>query len=286
MLPRHRHFVAPMPDPQAAIAVQSVTLRVLTQMGELRACVVLQESTWGRDAETVAASLLLVSSKFGGLVIGAYNERGTLLGFVFSLTGTDAQGALHWSHMLAVSSDARGVGLGRLLKERQRAELASRGVNRIAWTFDPLQSRNAHLNINRLGARVVEYIDDMYGATGSPLHLFMATDRLVVMTGPELFAAPSRDVKSEEGLPVLTLSKWGVVGLDEPAATTILVEVPWDINEIASSDAILAARWRDATRRHFHFGLANGFAVSGFVADWVALRAYYCFTRASTREVR
>ena len=277
-----------MSDPPDSVVVPRVTLRVLKHIGEFRECVSLQDSTWGRDLQTVPASLLLAATKIGGLVIGAYNAHETLAGFVLSLTGTDARGALHWSHMLAVSADARGAGIGRALKERQRSELAGRGVNRIAWTFDPLQSRNAHLNINRLGARVVEYIDDMYGVTGSPLHLGIATDRLVVMTGPESPVAPLRAAASTGDALVLTLTlTTSATALpDEPMPATLLVEVPWDIDEIADADGSLAARWRDATRKHFHFGIARGLAVSGFAADRASRRAYYRLTRVPPPEAR
>ena len=287
MVPHDRvSLAAPTPWLHAHAAVPSVTLRVLTVIAEFRECVSMQKSTWGGDLETVPASLLLVAAKIGGLAVGAYDAGGTLVGFVFGLSGADAQGALHWSHMLAVSAHARGAGIGRALKKRQRAELASRGVHRIAWTFDPLQSRNAHLNINHLAARVVEYVDDMYGVTTSPLHLGIATDRLVVMTGPEPVVAPSRSTSSAEDVPILTLSASGAAVPGGPLPTTMLVEVPWDIENVADSDATLAARWRDATRRHFRFGLASGFTVSGFVADPEARRAYYRFTRASQIEAR
>ena len=87
---------------------------------------------------------------------------------------------VHWSHILGVRESARNAGVGRLLKEFQRAELARRGIARMYWTYDPLVAKNAHLNLNLLGARVVEYVRDMYGTTSSPLHNGLATDRLIV----------------------------------------------------------------------------------------------------------
>lgn len=282
-----RPFVAAAksaPETRRSVVGSDVTVRSLTRIEEFRACVALQEATWGQDGETVPVSLLVAATRVGGLALGAYDVRETLLGFVFGLAGTDAQGALHLSHMLAVRTDVRGSGIGRALKERQRAELARRGVNRIAWTFDPLQSRNAHLNINRLGARVVDYVDDMYGVTRSPLHLGMATDRLIVMIGPGAISAPVQAVNNAEGLPIMTLSEQDGAPFAEPTATAFLVEVPWEIQEIVASDAALAVRWRNATRRHFHFALEHGYSVSGFVRDRAALRAYYHFTRAPHPE--
>jgi predicted GNAT superfamily acetyltransferase len=270
-----RHSVAP-----------DLTLRPLQLAEEFQACVALQESTWGHSGQTVPVSLLVSATHVGGLVLGAYDAGETLLGFVFGLAGADERGALHWSHMLAVRADVRGAGIGRALKERQRAVLASQGVARIAWTFDPLQSRNAHLNINRLGVRVVEYVDDMYGVTRSPLHLGMDTDRLIVMTGPGAVSAPAQSATIPEGLPILTLSEDGGLPVAAPLAPALLVEVPWEIQDIVASDSALAVRWRNSTRRNFHFALERGYTVSAFVRDKPALRAYYHFNRAPHLEAR
>ena len=273
------------PGRQSAV-VPDLTLRPLGLIEEYRACVALQKSTWEEDGETVPVSLFVAASHVGGLALGAYDAHETLLGFVFGLAGADARGALHWSHMLAVRADVRGAGIGRALKERQRAELARRGVDRIAWTFDPLQARNAHLNINRLGARVVEYVDDMYGVTRSPLHLGIATDRLVVMTGPGAIPAPVHAATKADGLPIFTLPELGGAPLAEPTTAALLVEVPWEIEEVFASDVALALRWRHATRRHFHFALEHGYSVSGLIRDQAARRAYYHFSDAPHPEPR
>ena len=98
---------------------------------------------------------------------------------MFGITGVQEGQLVHWSHMLAVERAYRDHGLGRRLKECQRELLRELGVDTIYWTFDPLVARNAHLNLNRLGTTVREYVPDMYGDTGSPLHTF-GTDRFVV----------------------------------------------------------------------------------------------------------
>lgn len=269
------------PDTRCSVAESDLTLRPLRRIEEFRECVELQKSTWAEDGETVPVSLFVAATHVGGLALGAYDAHETLLGFVFGLPGTDARGALHWSHMLAVRADVRDEGIGRALKERQRAELARRGVDRIAWTFDPLQARNAHLNINRLGALVVEYVDDMYGVTSSPLHLGIVTDRLVVMTGPGTAPAAVQAVSKAGRLPILTLPALDSAPLAEATGAALLVEVPWDIQEVVASDVALAVRWRHATRRHFRLALEHGYSVSGFVRDRAARRAYYHFSRAS-----
>src|SRR5439155_9004142 len=159
----------------------AVCLRLLSSVDDCRACVELQRDVWGWDqADIVPATLLHVVDYVGGLVAGAFDPNSILLGFVFGITGIRDGEIVHWSHMLGVREAARNMGVGRMLKEYQRRVLAERGVARIYWTFDPLQAKNAYFNLNRLGAHVVEYVPDMYGVTGSPLHLGLATDRLVV----------------------------------------------------------------------------------------------------------
>src|SRR5690606_28979184 len=108
---------------------------------------------------------------------------------VFGLTGLEHGRLVHWSHMLAVRPEWRDLGVGTRLKAYQREAVARLGVEVIYWSFDPLMARNAHLNLNRLGARVAEYVEDMYGATGSTLHAGLGTDRLVVVW-PALGAWP------------------------------------------------------------------------------------------------
>ena len=258
-----RPFVAAAksaPETRLSVVGSDVTVRSLTRIEEFRACVALQEATWGQDGETVPVSLLVAATRVGGLALGAYDVRETLLGFVFGLAGTDAQGALHLSHMLAVRTDVRGSGIGRALKERQRAELARRGVNRIAWTFDPLQSRNAHLNINRLGARVVDYVDDMYGVTRSPLHLGMATDRLIVMIGPGAISAPVQAVSNADGLPILALSEQDGAPFAKPRqppsswkclgkSRRLLHRMPrWPCAGATRRAVIFTSRWSTATQ--------------------------------------
>src|SRR5678815_3818175 len=97
------------------------------------------------------------------------------------------------------------MGVGRHLKEMQRAIVARRGIARLLWTFDPLQARNAHLNFNRLGVRLLDYVENMYGITQSPLHAGLATDRLVVMLTAKGAAAERPKLNGANGaLPVLT----------------------------------------------------------------------------------
>jgi predicted GNAT superfamily acetyltransferase len=148
-------------------------------LDELRACVALQKEVWNfSDAELVPLRMFVVAQKIGGQVIGAF-EGGQLIGFAFAIPGArSGQSYLH-SHMLAVRAEYRNQGLGRRLKLFQRNEALRRGFDLIEWTFDPLEIKNAYLNIEKLGAIARRYNVNQYGITASPLQGGLPTDRLV-----------------------------------------------------------------------------------------------------------
>ena len=160
----------------------AVELRPLTSAADYAACVELQRATWGQGfAEAVPGSILKICQKVGGVAAGAFDPEGRLLGFVFGLTGVRGGRLAHWSHMLAVAPAARDLGIGARLKRFQRDLLLPLGIESVLWTYDPLEARNAHLNLNRLGAEVAEYVEDMYaGEMGSELAEGIGTDRFIV----------------------------------------------------------------------------------------------------------
>jgi predicted GNAT superfamily acetyltransferase len=262
---------------EADIAVRPVATRA-----ECQACVALQHEIWGpKHEDAVPASILQVVAKVGGIVAGAFTPDGELVGFVFGLPALIDGTIAHWSHVLGVRESSRNAGVGRLLKEYQRAELARRGIARMYWTFDPLVAKNAHLNLNLLGARVVEYVRDMYGTTTSPLHNGLATDRLVVAcdTSPDA-SRPARDAMPPFArAPVLTAEPRSgdvtalIVGAHRPH--TLLLEVPVDIQLVTAQTADGAALWHSAVRTHFEWALQHGYAVTGLRRDPVTSRAFY-----------
>ncbi len=169
------------PPPREAMA-EEVEIRPVETPEEYRACVELQERVWGRGfSQRVPTAILKVSRRLGGVVSGAWIQDRTLVGFVFGMTGWEDGVPVHWSDMLAVDPQFRDGGLGRRLKLHQRDELLGMGVRRMYWTFDPLESRNAYLNLERLGAVGRDYIRDMYGTSDSPLHRGIGTDRFLAV---------------------------------------------------------------------------------------------------------
>ncbi len=218
----------------------TVTLRSLEQLRDFEACVELQRETWGRDfSSCVPAPVLMVAQKVGGVTAGAFDGDERLLGFVFGITGYSGGRPLHWSHMLAVREDARDTGLGVKLKLYQRELLLQQGVDTARWTFDPLVAKNAHINLNRLGAVVVEHVENMYGDSNSTLHARGG---------------------SSPGSPVR-------------------VEIPADIYDVLGHAPREAVQWRVRTRAAFRQHLAQGYRVMAFDRDPASGRCFYGLAR-------
>ena len=156
-----------------------VVIRSCHGLDELRACVALQKEVWNfTDAELIPLRMFVVADKVGGQVMGAF-VGAEMVGFALSVPGTrDGHVYLH-SHMLAVRKDQRNSGLGRRLKLLQREDALSRGIELIEWTFDPLEIKNAYLNIEKLGAITRRYNINQYGITSSPLQGGLPSDRLI-----------------------------------------------------------------------------------------------------------
>ena len=157
----------------------SIVVRKCGKLEEFNACVELQRKIWGEaDLEVEPTTMFVVASLSGGQILGAFDGR-KLIGYTLAVVGVrEGQPYLH-SHQTGVLADYRDRGVGRMLKLFQREEALSRGFHLIEWTFDPLELRNAHFNLNRLGAICRQYLPNLYGVTTSPLHRGLATDRLV-----------------------------------------------------------------------------------------------------------
>jgi len=267
-----------------------VVVRAVTTQQEYRQCVELQRDTWGPSfAELVPPALLQVTQKVGGIAAGAFDTSDRMVGFVYGLTGLKDGELTHWSHMLAVRQEWEGRGLGRRLKVYQRDRLLALGVGTALWTFDPLVSRNAHFNLNRLGVTVVQYVPDMYGDTGSELHSGLGTDRLLVRW----------DLASERVERALTLGRV-LTEVVPPHASTVCLDrdgeplsaparypedplvklaIPSDIQTVKTESSDLGRQWREATRQAFLWYLSRGYEIQGFERQAAAKTRSYILIR-------
>ncbi|MXW08793.1 MAG: GNAT family N-acetyltransferase [Gammaproteobacteria bacterium] len=261
----------------AADPMSRWTIRPFRTHQDYEACIALQEATWGTGfSERVPMALMIVSQRLGGVAAGAFDEDGSLAGFIFGLSGIEDGSPVHWSDMLAVRTDCRGRGLGIRLKSYQRDVVLEKGIRRMYWTFDPLESQNAYINLARLGIVAREYVENMYGQTDSPLHRGIGTDRFVALW--QLDAPRVERRLGEEGSPpaidelagvprVLegtpgSSSRWPEPEARETRrADQVLAAIPSNIQALKAATPELAARWREATRSVLQSYLSNGYEV-------------------------
>jgi predicted GNAT superfamily acetyltransferase len=221
----------------------SVVVRKCAALQEFHACVALQREIWGEsDLEVEPVTGFVVASETGGQVLGAFDDA-RLVGYTLALVGfRDGVIYLH-SHHTGVHQDYRDRGVGRMLKLFQREEALGRGIRFIQWTFDPLELRNAHFNLNRLGAICREYKPNLYGVTTSPLHRGLDTDRLLAewrLDSPRVIAS--------------------IGDLVVPANAPAEIALPADLARWKQSDSRQAKLVQDRIRAEFTHWFARGYA--------------------------
>src|ERR1700722_4004667 len=235
------------------MTAESIVLRSCHSIEDFRACVALQKEVWNfSDAELVPLRMFVVADKVGGQVMGAFDGN-VMVGFALSVPGTRTGHVYLHSHMLAVRKDHRNGGLGRRLKLMQREDALARGIELIEWTFDPLEIKNAYLNIERLGAIARRYNINQYGISSSPLQGGLPTDRLVA----EWWLKSKR---------VETLLDTGKPGHTEKSMT---ISVPAQIYDWKASLATRnqAKDVQDRNREQFLKAFSEGLAVLGYERD-------------------
>ncbi len=252
-------------------------IRDLEGMSDMRMCEEIQREVWGFiELDIVPAGLMAVMVHYGAVASGAFVD-GRMAGFVNGFPGFVAGKPLHHSHMLAVRPEYRGRNIGIALKWAQADRALAQGLDHINWTFDPLQARNANLNLNHLGALASVYRENVYGESQSPLHGGIPTDRLE----PDWFLRSARVAQARRGalkpppgipdLPRANRLRPRRNGLPEcsemrdvPDAAEVLLAIPGDFTAMIGEDVELALDWRLKTRNAFQRLLASGYDIRGF----------------------
>jgi predicted GNAT superfamily acetyltransferase len=161
------------------MSASQLEIRKCRGVEEFEACVRMQKEVWNfADSDLVPLRMFVVADKIGGQVIGCFGGK-ELIGFALSIPGSRSGHPYLHSHMLAVRQDYRNQGIGRQLKLAQREDALAHNFELMEWTFDPLEIKNAYLNIERLGAIARRYTINQYGMSSSPLQGGLPTDRLV-----------------------------------------------------------------------------------------------------------
>ncbi len=227
---------------------KEIVVRKCERIEEFHHCVELQRRIWGEaDLEVEPATMFVVAAHTGGQTLGAFaGDR--LVGYTLAVAGLRGRVPYLHSHMTGVDGEYRDRGIGRMLKLFQREEALGRGIRLIQWTFDPLEVRNAHFNLNRLGAICREYHRNLYGVTTSPLHRGLATDRLLV----EWHLDSARVVAAIENL------------VKDPAETPAAIALPAELERWQREDSPQVGAVQARVREEFTRWFARGYAVIAF----------------------
>ncbi|HXM98721.1 MAG TPA: GNAT family N-acetyltransferase [Candidatus Dormibacteraeota bacterium] len=229
---------------------EELVVRKCETLADLKRCCKLQQAIWKEDdLDVEPVTIMVVAARTGGQVLGAF-YGGELVGFTEALVGLkDGQPYLH-SHVTGVAEGYRDRGIGRSLKLFQRTEALSRGVRLIQWTFDPLETRNAHFNLNCLGAISRQFIPNLYGITSSPLHRGLPTDRLLA----EWHLDSQRVKKLAEAGPSMAAN-----GQSNGAT----IHVPAELEEWKRNDLQRVIQTQERIRHEFSSWFARGYAAVG-----------------------
>jgi predicted GNAT superfamily acetyltransferase len=270
----------------AAAQAAHVSVRELTELADLERVVALYARIWGRDTNPpMTLELLRAFTKAGNYVGGAFDgpDGDELVGACVGFFHAPAEDALH-SHIAGVAPETAGRSVGFALKLHQRAWALLRGISEIAWTFDPLVSRNAYFNLVKLAAEPVEYLPNFYGAMVDSINGLDDSDRLLVrwrLRDPAVVAACSgggtsaviSDELAAGAAVALGVSDTGTPVRGRLDAATSLVAVPRDIAALRRRDPALAMRWRTEVREALSALVADGARVTGFDREgWSVVR--------------
>lgn len=237
--------------------MEEIQIRECTTIEEFDNCVALQKEAFGLpDLEISPRRHLIVSRQVGGWTLAAFaGDR--MIGFVHHLVAVRPDNEIYgYSHMMAVASDYQNKGIGAKLKWAQREKALGEGRTFIKWTWDPMQARNAHFNLNRLGVTVDSYGDNFYGT--------------------DYFADPGQAVEDRPGLQSDRLfARWNLgaervqalgAGIKheigaQPAAS---VAIPAEWSELVKSDPARAREIQSRVRAEFKEAFARGLICASF----------------------
>ncbi|HEX7334533.1 MAG TPA: GNAT family N-acetyltransferase [Pyrinomonadaceae bacterium] len=258
----------------AAPEISNIEIREINEPAEMRTVEELQKEVWGiPDLDVVPLTQMVAAKEAGGVLIGAFDAE-VMVGFVYGFPSFEHGEAAHHSHMLAVKPQYRNYDLGRRLKLAQREHVIAQGISLISWTFDPLQSLNAHFNFGKLGVLAERYLPNFYGEDAASFLHQTGTDRLWVS-----WLVSSERVKERiSGVSYSAPSNLGPslvqVEMDDSSRRNDLaeglagdhaaIEIPSNIDALPRE---IGLRWREDTRWAFTEALKSGYFVDAFVRE-------------------
>jgi predicted GNAT superfamily acetyltransferase len=262
--------------------MEPLVVRPCETVADYVACQQAQRLAWGLVDESYVVPLatMVGAQHHGGLVLGAFTRDGTAAGLSFAFLGQVEGRWCLYSQLTGIIPGYQGQGIGSKIKTYQRLYARSKGLEFIAWSFDPLQAGNAYFNLRRLGATSNRYLTNMYGLRTDALNAGVPTDRLIAEWPTE--ESPVRSDRAQD-------MKWPLLveGPIEPNLTpvekcldeaTLLVEIPADITKLRATDAGLAEAWRDAIAQSLSQAFEHGYRASDVIRE--GSRSFYLLSRS------
>lgn len=269
----------------------TIEIRLVQTIEEYRAISQIQRAVWGKpDTEIIPYHMPIIFQKEGGLVLGAFerspeDEKEKLIGFAFGFVGLTSEGQVkHCSEIAGVLPAYQNRNVGYRLKLAQRERVLAQGIDLITWTFDPLESRNARLNIHKLGATCQTYLRNLYGNLSDVLNAGLPSDRFRVdwRIGSDHVAGRLRGDwagSSAEGIPIINPilpgDRSAEQSLPRPPRETLpiagdqlLIQIPARFQAIKLADSDLGLAWREHTRTLFEAAFAAGYTVVDLLFEY------------------
>jgi predicted GNAT superfamily acetyltransferase len=237
--------------------MEETIIRECTTIEEFDTCVDLQREAFGLpDIEITPRRHLIVSRQAGGWTLGAFvGER--MVGFVHHLAAVRSDNeTFGYSHMMAVAKDYQNKGVGARLKWAQREKAMKEGRRYIKWTWDPMQARNAHFNLNRLGVVVDTYGDNFYG-TDYNTDPTQNTDEMPGLQSDRLFGNWYLDSPRVE-----TLSRGESLKLDLVPVSAVAIPAEW--STLVRNEVEKARAEQVRVRTEFKTAFNEGLVCAGF----------------------
>jgi predicted GNAT superfamily acetyltransferase len=271
-----------------------IRIEMIKEIEDFHAGEDLQMQVWGgTEREVVPWDLMIALNYSGGAVFGAWDQS-KLVGLAVSFMACHNGINCHYSHIVGLLPEYRKSSIGFELKLAQRNFVLSQRLSLIAWTFDPLESVNAHFNFGKLGVISSCYLLNHYGFSPEALNAGLPTDRLLVewhLQAPHVLAlvegkrhGPERAVNEEKDLPYLVkLNKDGAPESRADSTSFLhnayIIEIPMDIQKLKADDPALALSWRLSLRKAFMEAFANEYVVDNFFKPVDSKPGHYLLTK-------
>ncbi|AXI08615.1 GNAT family N-acetyltransferase [Oceanobacillus zhaokaii] len=258
--------------------MNNIEIRPLETMDELIEMQKVEESVWQADSIPVHQTYTVLNN--GGIILGAFDQN-KMIGFLYSFAGFDGKSAYLCSHELGILPAYRKGGLGERMKQMQADLAKEAGYEIITWTFDPLESVNAYLNLHKLGAEGVLYKENYYGVMEDELNQGLPSDRIHIKWKinqrnivRDLSIQQSQVLleKKQDGSPQIT----DVFDCMENQSNTVwYMAFPEDFQTLKSENIALAKTWRFATRTIFEALFADGYKAVDIIRDKAKKQSFY-----------